>query len=1202
MTSVPPPSAMFSGTGAREVTEDDLAANVVLAIHRLTKSATLYDGENQAVVRQLESSRAAIHEYGHRTRINPKIFFTDKSVFVGGRLLRAGRSVYGAALELGAVLRKHGIDEMAIAHDVSVDDLRRFQAAIRDAQQGSGASPAKVDYERIRLRRGQPPGRRKENLPPEELIIRTYATATIVMRRFLEALQQGDYRLPIGVRRVAQQLAELSSGQSSAFLGTTAIYNAKHEHAGRAVNSALVALAMARQLSDDKRMLARVATAALMFDVGVARVAGVVSADDVRAGRMLPRLIEDQLEELPASGAATMWAIGGFGDTALQNTVLVYEALSMAFRQHVPVPYDGLHQPSLGARIVATSRQFNELLSHPDSPRNADEAVSELVRAAQDELDRMLVRLLASALSLFTTGSIVHLSNGEVAKVVRTHDNPLLFAMPVVQEVLSSGKPAKPIDLSLEEGPNARRVTALVELGSGGLRSRESDEPEAVEIREVDDLDDDDSAADESWGDLELAEDSVPSPRIDVMPVEHDRAARPSPGPATPPFGHSRPAPSMPVVAARARPVEAATERAAAARAPQRGERTGAVDDALRAYLSEMESDARSKQRGPSSPPPVSLPPLTPPPLTPPPMAVRRARGAGRSDHAPLTPAPFTPAPRTPLPSGPLTPAPFRGAEKPRALANAGAGTPAPSARELGVAALEGLQPTATGSLSKTPLVHLLVYVLDRRMTGTTALVEPDGQIHLIYFDRGVASKVRTSGTVHPLDKVLRDLGAVDARALQRSVLEVEQSGMLHGQHLLAQGLIDRATLLAALQWQLSRKMSHLLSLTEACTFAYFDGVDGLVDYGGPELTPVDPMALIMAGLRIMGKSPLVSAALAKLGSQPLVTRGSANFERLRLHADEMAVVDALRARPAPLSELVAERPGKERVALLTVYALVITRNLEAGLMQKPPVGHDVAPIDDLWLHIAPLSDPRITPPPTTAPHGGKWLSSPRPPASEPARGSEPALGSDPAPATPAPASGPSFEEARKKEPTGRALQTRSPLVLELDAPEEEATPTPSPVAAAPSLALGGGPPRDKAAKTAPSKATKPIDPYRLFKRAQLKLMSGKLDEAEDLVQQAVDAAPSEPEYRATLAWIQAEILGPPEDLAEGETSEHYGAQIALLDEACASDASFAKAFFYRAELLRRTGQLERALADYERVVALDPHNEEAAAHAAALR
>ena len=139
------------------------------------------------------------------------------------------------------------------------------------------------------------------------------------------------------------------------------------------------------------------------------------------------------------------------------------------------------------------------------------------------------------------------------------------------------------------------------------------------------------------------------------------------------------------------------------------------------------------------------------------------------------------------------------------------------------------------------------------------------------------------------------------------------------------------------------------------------------------------------------------------------------------------------------------------------------------------------------------------------------------------------------------------------------------------------------------------------AAPPTPSPSTDPpasdpdIDAYRLFKKGQLKFLSGKHEEAEDLVEQAVIAEPNESEYLALLAWIQAHILGPPSDLEDEGTTDHYDKQIRMLDDACALDETYAKALFYRAELLKQSGFHERAIADYQRVTELDPHNEEAA-------
>ena len=59
------------------------------------------------------------------------------------------------------------------------------------------------------------------------------------------------------------------------------------------------------------------------------------------------------------------------------------------------------------------------------------------------------------------------------------------------------------------------------------------------------------------------------------------------------------------------------------------------------------------------------------------------------------------------------------------------------------VAQIQELEPSARGTLTSTPLVHVLVYMLDHRQTGTVVLREIDGRHHVIYFDEGRASMVR---------------------------------------------------------------------------------------------------------------------------------------------------------------------------------------------------------------------------------------------------------------------------------------------------------------------------------------------------------------------------------------------------------------------------------------------------------------------------
>ncbi|MCA9625787.1 MAG: hypothetical protein KC731_42485, partial [Myxococcales bacterium] len=1109
MTAADPVSVVPPPEERNQATEDDLAVAVVLNIHRLTKGATLYDADNQAAIRQLEMTRRAVIAYGKATGVNPKLFFTDKSVFVGGRLLRAGRSVYTVALELGRIMRRFGVDEVAIGYDVPVEDLRMFQDAVRRSLRGGATeadSPAKQPYKRIRLRRGQPPGRRNEDLSPEDMIIRTYATATIVMRRFLEQLQAQKYRMPIGVRRVAQQLAELSAVQNPAFLGTTALYNSKHEHAGRAVNSALLALAMARQLVDDKRLLARVASGALLFDIGVPRVAGMGPLGEGRVGAALPRLIDEQVPEVPASAAATSWASGGFGDASTQHTVLVYEATSIAFPDLAPAPYDGLRAPTIHARIVATARRFCNLLADPDHERSPDQVVSTLLREARNEADRTMVRLLMSALGIITSGSLVKLSSGETAQVVRVSDNPMMFSTPVVKPVLdaSGARIARRefIDLAREDGPGAIYITQLVHLGDDSAvedappRPVEEEVPGAQAMPQhqglghQQDWGQQQSWSQQDWGQQQAASSEpagtgeqlaggvydlsgydlddggvhgivdeetndlgdlggAPTAHVSRFhaqasqpphhgappgyPAQPSHPAQPSyapggaarahaqqahftPHPSSEPSYPSQPSyhahsgrPSQPSYPSQSYPSQPSypSEASYPSRPSQPSHPAVSLTPAAglpRGTFPPHSYDGANSQAPPSGPNASgnwSMPPNDPDEDDVPSM-VLQAIVDGRqqpsaSDDDPAT-AFMSPERKNELASlffgrkdgagVPQRAAPARAANDKATVphtrrgssfmdeARAAAisqGTPlpghGPSPAEIAQARgavegptssrrrrlptrewlrnkLTGVRPTSQGSLQKTPLVHLLVYMLDRNLTGTTMLVAEGMKTQFIYFDQGVPAKVRTTGGISPLDRVLLELGLVEEAPLLEALTSISRTGDLMGQHLVAGGHLDEPTLLAALQWQLVRKLEYMLDLPTTTRFAYYDGINMLDDFGGPELTAVDPLMMIMSGIRRLSGTAVIRKTTSRLGNTPLRVRREAEPARLMLRPEERGIIDLLRARPLTLGELLERDDLAPRtVAEHTIYAMIVTRYLKLGERQKEPVGRQTKAI-----------------------------------------------------------------------------------------------------------------------------------------------------------------------------------------------------------------------------------------------------------------
>src|SRR5215203_5597442 len=92
--------------------------------------------------------------------------------------------------------------------------------------------------------------------------------------------------------------------------------------------------------------------------------------------------------------------------------------------------------------------------------------------------------------------------------------------------------------------------------------------------------------------------------------------------------------------------------------------------------------------------------------------------------------------------------------------------------------------PTAQGSFAKTPFPHLLIYALERGLTGTFELQLP-GQaesVATILVMQGVPAKVRTRDEVHILGNVMVELGLVSPEAVQASHQRMQEAPRLQGQ------------------------------------------------------------------------------------------------------------------------------------------------------------------------------------------------------------------------------------------------------------------------------------------------------------------------------------------------------------------------------------------------------------------------------------
>lgn len=505
-----------SGELVRREHARELGAGVVIAIYRLAKLAQMHDLGNAALARQLDQTEQSIKEYGLRAGTNVNVLFADKAVFVAGQLLKGSRGTYESASELGAILERLGGSELFIHRETSREELFAFVEQIAAGHRSAPGSFRELTPN-IRLRPVNDAARMRglqlEALTAEERIVRTYASAVVIMRRFYEDLDAGRHVLPRRLKRIAQSLVDLSEGATLSFLGVTEVRNANHDAAGRAVNTAILAVSMMRELSRDRSALAHLAMAAMMHDVGRPRALALAGGGEPDLPGMAgPSVLsDDQEDHLPAGTAAVLTALGRVNEPSMRRTVLTFEALWLRRETWLGPVYEGKRASSLQARLIAVARRYNDLLTpEPGTlPRTPDAAVSHLAEELKDAEGRSVLRLLLAALDLLPKGTELVLASGEIAEVVRgprrIGDSARVRIVGDAAGNLADGE-------ELELGSDPRRAVTRIKSVEGWKRALE-DEASSRPPRPFDDEDDVAASAD-------VAPASVEAPAEELVDAE----------------------------------------------------------------------------------------------------------------------------------------------------------------------------------------------------------------------------------------------------------------------------------------------------------------------------------------------------------------------------------------------------------------------------------------------------------------------------------------------------------------------------------------------------------------------------------------------------------------------------------------------------------------------------------------------------------
>lgn len=520
------------------------------------------------------------------------------------------------------------------------------------------------------------------------------------------------------------------------------------------------------------------------------------------------------------------------------------------------------------------------------------------------------------------------------------------------------------------------------------------------------------------------------------------------------------------------------------------------------------------------------------------------------------------------------------------------------------------LRPAASGTLAKTPLAHVVVFIAEKRLDGTLVLRDAKGGESLVAFAQGAPGKVKTSFPSAPFGRVLIQLGLVDHDTVEGAIQQVAATGEPIGEYLLALGKMDRAQLVAALREQVMRRMIRLFEqVGDDTAYEFYAGVNLLADWGGPVLTPIDPFRVLWEGVNARPNDPRIEPTLTRLGTAPVRILPNVELSRFGFGPPEMMLIDLLRAKPMSIDDLVARAVLPIRQTKLLAYALLITKSIAAAsapgaAVPSPVRSKEPSSPDDAEprssrrgaaMQGAPVARVNLRSS-STATQVGK-------PSQAPSATDLAAL----------------REEIKKRVQTVASEDFFVVLGIARDAPPDVVRsayfalakkwhPDRLPAAlddvrddAAKIFArisdahatLTDGEKRQKymellkaggAQSDEQAKVQQVIEATFDFQKAEVFAKKRDFEKAEALARRAMEADPEQPDYLALYAWILAHR---PDRMAAKDFAE----SLSLLNSAIAREPRCERARFYRGTLLKMLGKDQAAVLDFREAAELNPRN-----------
>ncbi|MGI9075733.1 MAG: HD-GYP domain-containing protein [Gemmatimonadaceae bacterium] len=404
------------------------------------RSLKLYPPENAVVQKSLADLTEIAREL-HKREGELEIRVSGEFVFLNGTRLRIDMDNYASFSRILSVFRDAGVGIVTVRDKSTVRDWTVFASLLQTALKGDPEDGHLDLVERLHAA-----GVTVFELGPQsefddvefraqakEAAKRVYAQSVSATKDVISSVRMGKSPKLNKIKRVVQGIVDQILNEDTSLIGLTTLRDYDQYTFTHSVNVCIFSVALGRKLGFGKRQLYDLGVAALMHDIGKARIPLDILGK--------PGGLTDEewytMQSHPWLGVLTLFGMRGYTD-------IPYRAMVVAYEHHIKTDLTGYPRhvrertQGIFSRIVAVADGFDAATtrrSYQTVPLTPVDVLNEMRVNPRRGMDQVIVKAFISMVGHYPVGTFVVLDTFELAVVHAASPHPDAISRPTVRVV-----------------------------------------------------------------------------------------------------------------------------------------------------------------------------------------------------------------------------------------------------------------------------------------------------------------------------------------------------------------------------------------------------------------------------------------------------------------------------------------------------------------------------------------------------------------------------------------------------------------------------------------------------------------------------------------------------------------------------------------------------------------------------------------------